>query len=247
MGATASPLKASTLSELYEQMSDKERVRWFQERLGALNYQPGPVDGIVGLQTKTAIARASQDFGLMPVGEPNEALYIAIARKELQRGHDPRKPSVQVAPLDARVQVRLNRPSGRYDVESALRASVVVPQAGFMGCWLVAPDAVVPVYPLRAGRGNFATARSAVSVPGNAQRDEDSPSVTLTSPGRHTLWCGLARADVFKRMPITYQSLYQGVGDVTNLRKAFLELAGANLIAEGGAEFEVAQLAVSRR
>lgn len=239
---TGEPLPSlQELGKLYAAMSEPERVRWLQGRLQLMNYAPGDTDGVVGPKTRQAVLRLAQDLGLSSNGQPSDLLYLALARRELARGHDPRKPPAPRAQVGiAEVQIRLARPAARFALKEGLRASLVVPQAGYVNCWLVTPQGMLAVLPMRHGRGsNFATAHAAISLPGHSPRDEDLPRIGLTVPGEHTLWCGLARHSLQDRLPEPMRNEFQGQVPLEALRKAYVDLAGADLLAVGVAPFEV--------
>ena len=49
-----------------------EQVRRIQQRLGELGFDPGPVDGIWGAQTRAALQEFQEARGLEPTGDPTE-------------------------------------------------------------------------------------------------------------------------------------------------------------------------------
>ena len=55
-------------------------VRTVQEGLARLGYSPGPVDGVLGAQTREAIRRFEQDRNLTPTGTITEALVREVTR-----------------------------------------------------------------------------------------------------------------------------------------------------------------------
>ncbi len=63
-----------------------------QERLQGLGYDPGPIDGLVGTQTKTALMRYQRDHGLLASGLPGPATraHLMPASFRLTGGYGPR-------------------------------------------------------------------------------------------------------------------------------------------------------------
>lgn len=55
--------------------SQGDEVRWLQERLRDLGYDPGPVDGLFGYQTHSAVMEFQRDFGLKVDAVAGPRLY----------------------------------------------------------------------------------------------------------------------------------------------------------------------------
>lgn len=57
-------------------------VKWFQQTLSALGYDPGVIDGIAGVQTAAAVAQFQRDAGLAGDGvvgpDTNNALLLGL-------------------------------------------------------------------------------------------------------------------------------------------------------------------------
>jgi hypothetical protein len=62
-----------------------------QEYLSLLGYQPGPVDGVMGKQTRQAVEQYQRDHGLPVDGLPSEQL-VAHMRDALQQGPGGQRP-----------------------------------------------------------------------------------------------------------------------------------------------------------
>lgn len=233
---------ANELPAIYRAMTSKERVSWFQSRLAARGYAPGEADGQFGPRTRLALVRVAQDSNLPPTGQVTDALFYVLAMRDLAFGRDPRKalPAQAQATAPQRITVQLNQPNAPYATGVYLRASVVVPQAGYTHCWLVSPDGPLSLYPVLQGRGNYATAAQPVVLP-DPNATGPHPRVRLTTPGAHELWCGEARSNIAQRLPAELRPGGQGQGYATvpAIRDAFVKAAGTDWIAEGSAQFNV--------
>lgn len=86
-------------------MSRADVVRGLQRGLGALGYEPGQPDGVVGLMTRAAIMAYEADNGLALTGEPAEELL-----KRLNSGsppsRSPRKGPPEVKNIEAAQIIR---------------------------------------------------------------------------------------------------------------------------------------------
>jgi peptidoglycan hydrolase-like protein with peptidoglycan-binding domain len=71
-GATASAAAAAAADLSLEQ------VRRIQQRLRELGFEPGPVDGIWGEQTRAALRAFQEARGLEPTGDPTEPTLAAL-------------------------------------------------------------------------------------------------------------------------------------------------------------------------
>ena len=119
--ACALPLPAAAQSRaapVYEQPLSAQSVRDVQSRLRHLGYYAGPVDGVWGGETSTALARFQHDRRLPATGALNQATVTAMGLEPGQlvaRGYAPRpEPRVATAapvgPVTTRaVQERLRR------------------------------------------------------------------------------------------------------------------------------------------
>lgn len=74
-----SPANAAAAPAPVPAVSRLEMSRAIQRGLGALGYEPGQPDGIVGLMTRAAIMAYEADSGLALTGEPSEALMRRLA------------------------------------------------------------------------------------------------------------------------------------------------------------------------
>jgi hypothetical protein len=89
-GEPLPPLEPAVASDPTEQL-----ITEVQQLLGALGYDPGPIDGELGPQTRGAIRAFLEDEGLEPVEEPSEALRdrLRFARAiASEAGRDPFPP-----------------------------------------------------------------------------------------------------------------------------------------------------------
>ena len=75
----------STRRENWKRSSDLAQTRQsnpkdmvMQERLQGLGYNPGPIDGVVGPQTKAALQRYQRDHGLLASGLPGPATRACL-------------------------------------------------------------------------------------------------------------------------------------------------------------------------
>lgn len=227
----------AALNGMYADMTDRDRVEWFQRALTVLGHAPGPVDGQLGPRTRAALQRAAQDHQLPPHAEPTPTLFFAIAARQAGQGRDPRRPDSWPASTP-RVAVQLDQPVLGYEVEGQLRATVVVPVAGHLNCWLASAEGTVSLLPVIEGRGNFVRAQQPVQLP-DANRGWPHPRVRLTSPGRHDLWCGLSRKPLEARLPAPLRPGSDNTLSLSELRQAYLKVAGDELAAEGGTQFVV--------
>lgn len=234
-------ITANALPGLWRGMSPADRLQWLHARLQARGYDTGPTaaGAVPTKRQRAALARAAQDAGLPPNGEPSESLFYVLAHRDLAYGRDPRKPPVAEPLTQQRIHVALNQPNAPYHAGVFLRASVVAPQAGYMHCWLVGPGGAVSLLPLLPGRSNFVTAASPVVLPDN-NPSGPHPRLRLTTPGTHQLWCGLARERVNDRLPAELRAGGNARNTTTDtLRQAFAQAAGPQLMAEGAASFQV--------
>lgn len=230
-------------------LSAEERIRWYQATLAARGYAPGPVDGKPGTRTREATARAQQDLGLPPTGVATDALFFALARRELAEGRDPRKPrepaAAATAAPTARIAVQLSPAEAQLVAGTAMRGTAVPPQAGYLHCWLSTPEATMPLYPLAPNRAAFVTARNAVALPGN-QAYEGGQQVRLSKAGLHEVWCGQSRKSVVERLPAELRAGGDKPMPAAAIREAFASAAAADWLAEGAASFNVVAAAQSR-
>ena len=75
--APASPPKAATSDDALTPVTT-HTVRAIQRELSTRGYEPGPVDGNIGLMTRAAIMAFEHDEGMLLSGEPSEALLRHI-------------------------------------------------------------------------------------------------------------------------------------------------------------------------
>ena len=61
--------------------SADEDVRWVQRTLKKLGYEPGPVDGLMGARTRSAIIAFQTDLGVAPTGTIDEMLFAQLRQK----------------------------------------------------------------------------------------------------------------------------------------------------------------------
>ncbi|MBK1733830.1 lytic transglycosylase [Halorhodospira abdelmalekii] len=76
------PLRAAPPPE--EELLDLDELRETQERLNALGYEAGPVDGILGQQTRNATRAFQQENGLPADAFPDRAVLEALREAEQQ-------------------------------------------------------------------------------------------------------------------------------------------------------------------
>lgn len=66
-------------SPQYSDLASEQRIEFVQQRLNELNFEPGPVDGKLGPQTRRAIRKFQVANGLSPDGKISEALYARLS------------------------------------------------------------------------------------------------------------------------------------------------------------------------
>lgn len=95
-----SPMRRK-LTELMRIHYKREQTRRIQGSLKTLGFDPGPVDGLSGSNTRTAIAAYQQAKGLPQTGEPDEELLDRLLA-DLSRPRElwPRPPSDFTPPAD---------------------------------------------------------------------------------------------------------------------------------------------------
>lgn len=97
--ALAAALAATAPATVAQAQSDQDQIQWnagertaaqrtetystadIQRALDAAGYDPGPVDGIMGRGTRSAIQAFQRDNNLSVTGQPNTALYRALERQ----------------------------------------------------------------------------------------------------------------------------------------------------------------------
>lgn len=81
-GAGSPPVSAPApeRAQTAAQQVDPDTVLWIQRRLRELGYHTGPVDGVPGPSTRSAIRSYQRDQGLEPDGSPSEQLKDFIWR-----------------------------------------------------------------------------------------------------------------------------------------------------------------------
>lgn len=62
-------------------------VLWIQERLDALGYSPGPLDGLYGVATMSAVIAFQRDHGLVPDGIVGKLTRAALRRAKAGPGN----------------------------------------------------------------------------------------------------------------------------------------------------------------
>lgn len=72
------PMEVASLLEAVGMSGEGLPVQLLQQRLAALGYEVGPIDGIIGESTKTAIRQFQRSNGLEVTGEINAALAMAL-------------------------------------------------------------------------------------------------------------------------------------------------------------------------
>lgn len=85
-------------------------VRGIQEDLTALGYSPGPIDGILGPRTRSAIRLFESDYGLPVSGDPSEGISLAI-QSALDEGAGPNTNGSAVMPENTTADIS-NSPHG---------------------------------------------------------------------------------------------------------------------------------------
>jgi len=88
------PVPATTISVTPARQARRSTVRAIQRELVARGYEPGPVDGILGVMTRAAIMAYEHDEKLPLTAEPTEALLERIILGGVGQGG----PAKRVAP-----------------------------------------------------------------------------------------------------------------------------------------------------
>jgi peptidoglycan hydrolase-like protein with peptidoglycan-binding domain len=230
----------------FEKMEEADRIRFLQASLAARNYDLGAIDGIVGPQTRGAIALFERDAGLPPSGgRVALPLLTAIAQARIARGEDIRQPPRSWGTSGEAVRIVPNVPYGSYFVGQRLRAQVVSPRAGHMTCMLTSPDGgTVSLYPLIDSRPTAVSARAPLFLPA-ATDGPGQPRVTLKQAGPHALYCALTRTELSARLPANLRPGADGRSvQLVEAQTALRRTAGPDWIADGLATFDVAPVTV---
>jgi peptidoglycan hydrolase-like protein with peptidoglycan-binding domain len=66
---------------------DRDNVRQVQDALQAKGFDPGPIDGIAGPRTKTAIRNFQERYGMKASGEIDNQTLFALGKVDLASGH----------------------------------------------------------------------------------------------------------------------------------------------------------------
>lgn len=74
----AEPVQSSTVNSRVIPSDKKELVREIQTELNALDYQAGPVDGLMGRKTRSAIRTFQKDNKMEVDGEPSTKVLLAL-------------------------------------------------------------------------------------------------------------------------------------------------------------------------
>jgi peptidoglycan hydrolase-like protein with peptidoglycan-binding domain len=64
-----------------QQSGDREQLRRVQERLKAVGFDPGPLDGTLSARTVDALRAFQQQHGLPVTGKPDQATRDALLRQ----------------------------------------------------------------------------------------------------------------------------------------------------------------------
>ncbi|NBB84336.1 MAG: hypothetical protein GVY28_13140, partial [Alphaproteobacteria bacterium] len=80
---TLSP--AATKPDAPKQVTQSAQVADIQRYLKRLGYEAGPVDGVMGSRTRTAIRAYQQDRGLLATGQPSAALRDNLRERVVER------------------------------------------------------------------------------------------------------------------------------------------------------------------
>lgn len=97
-------------------VQDKDSIREIQETLYNLNYEPGPVDGVTGAKTRSAVRAFETDKGLDETGQLTTALL-----QKLRNAPVPEVWGVLGFAPATKTVVHKNRASSRRSVEALLR------------------------------------------------------------------------------------------------------------------------------
>jgi peptidoglycan hydrolase-like protein with peptidoglycan-binding domain len=65
----------------------REIIRKVQATLEAKGFDPGPIDGIAGPRTKTAIRNFQERYGMKASGEIDNQTLFALGKVDLASGH----------------------------------------------------------------------------------------------------------------------------------------------------------------
>lgn len=110
---------------------DQERMREVQQRLAALGYQPGDIDGIVGPRLRSAIRDFEEQNGLEIAGQPSERLIKALFA-DVAKG-----PVTAPREMVSQADVRAN--SGTMQSASSVQRTAEVAAAGVVAEAMVSP------------------------------------------------------------------------------------------------------------
>jgi len=69
--------------------SQGPEIQAYEQRMADLHFDPGPVDGVYGARTDTAIRDFEQALGMKAGAQPDEALLAAIARSPVRPASKP--------------------------------------------------------------------------------------------------------------------------------------------------------------
>jgi S1-C subfamily serine protease len=155
-----------------------------QQRLTDLGYDPGPVDGVVGARTRTAIRVFQADVGLPVDGQVSDRLIAALS----DAGGNSRSAAAQIAAADTASEGTGARPWERYVRERRLEGTgtgfavsrdgqIVTNHHVVAGCaevrvWPPRQDAVAAAVVARDAGNDLALVKAPVGLPVAAIRED---------------------------------------------------------------------------
>lgn len=224
------------LPEQFEAMSESERVSWAQDQLNRQGYDAGSADGVVGPRTRAAIQRYQRDQGMYPDARIGTTLLVQLARTGA--GNPPVRGT---GALNVSLDYRPYNPT--YFVGMPLRAAVTVPTAGRLWCYLETPTERATIFPVIDGRPNSVSAYAATLLPDN-NSSGPHPSITVTEPGPHRIYCAEVGNDIARSLPPGLRAGGNGAGfrSMDEIARIVKVAAGAHWIGDGSVTF-VAQAA----
>lgn len=110
---------------------DQDRMRAVQERLAALGYHPGNIDGIIGPRMRSAIREFQEQAGLETDGQPSDRLIGALFAADA--------PGPVTAPREAATMADVRASSGTMQRSAGVQRTAEVAAVGVAAEALVSP------------------------------------------------------------------------------------------------------------